>query len=76
MLIPARKHSKDMMMNKTGQPKPLPNPQVFLVRMWREDKTKAWQIVVKSVDRPLVARFESGAELLAFFEAVINPHDS
>lgn len=59
-------------MDKTGQPKPLPNPQVFLVRMWHEDKDKAWQIVVKSVDQPLVYRFESGAELLAFFEAVIN----
>lgn len=59
-------------MNKTGQPKTTPNPQIFLVRMWHEEKDKAWQIIVKSVDQSLVYRFENGAQLLAFFEAVIN----
>ena len=75
MLIIARKQSKEWKMNQTRQPK-TPNPQVFLVRMWHEDTSKAWQIVVKSVDQSLVYRFESAVEFLAFFEAVINQHDS
>jgi hypothetical protein len=59
-------------MNQTQQTQLPPNPQIFLVRMWHEDKDKTWQIVVKSVDQSLVYRFENGAELIAFFEAVIN----